>query len=243
MDNVLAAELRKVKKNRMIGIGFLIVCAVPVLFILKSLLIDETLFSYQEWMQGISMFLYMIFPVISGLVITQLIQKEYEEKTVINNLTAPVKRSYFIAAKLIVWAIWYLLTLASTVLITIIGSFLFYDSSIVSQGISLVWTGLVKTGAFSFAAFMPVLWIAVKQRTLFYPAILFTLLFTGLQVAGSQISLEMLPLGSVVPWSAVSILQLIDDGSIYWYVCLASIVISGLLGCLLAIWTFKRQDL
>ena len=41
MHNILAAELMKLKKNKMAGTGTLLLCAIPVLAMIKKILIDK----------------------------------------------------------------------------------------------------------------------------------------------------------------------------------------------------------
>ena len=49
MHNILAAELMKLKKNKMAGTGTLLLCAIPVLAMIKKILIDKDSIGLQEW--------------------------------------------------------------------------------------------------------------------------------------------------------------------------------------------------
>ena len=48
MHNILAAELMKLKKNKMAGTGTLLLCAIPVLAMIKKILIDKDSIGLQE---------------------------------------------------------------------------------------------------------------------------------------------------------------------------------------------------
>lgn len=243
MNNAFQTELLKLKKNKMALIGFVATISIPVLLVLKSLLIDKTRIDYQEWLQTVSMLVNILLPIMSGFFITQSIQKEYGEKTIINILTAPVGRKTFVFSKVAVWCCWYLAVMVITEGITIAGSWLLFCSQVTSATIAFTIQLFTQTGILSFFAFLPVIWIAIRQRTLFYPSMLCTLIFVLLQSAGSQVSEELLPVASFVPWLAVQISAMLPTDSQYFNICILSILCSGISGIVLAIWEFKRQDL
>lgn len=243
MQHIILAEFSKFRKNKMVLTGFLSVVCVPILFLLKSLFIDSGRISWQEWTLSNFTVLFLILPIMSSILITYSVEKEYEEKTIINIITAPTKRSYLILSKIVVWFCWYLITLLAAELLLILGAFCLYGSAFDTQAVWLTLSRFTGTGLLSFAAFLPVIWIAVRQRTLFYPSVLAALVFTALQAAGSQIAEELLPFASLVPWMAVGIMRILTSQNIYFYVCIFSILLFGILGIFLAVRELKHQDL
>lgn len=243
MNNAFQTELLKLKKNKMAFIGFLSTISIPVLLVFKSLWIDKTKIDYQEWLRTVSMLVNILLPVMSGFFITQSVQKEYGEKTIINIITAPVNRTFFVLSKIAVWFCWYAAVMAITEVITIAGSFLLFYPQITHASVSFTIQLFTQIGILSFIAFLPVIWIAIRQRTLFYPTMLCTLLFVLLQTAGSQVSEELLPAASLVPWLAVQISVMLPSDCQYFYSCMFSILCSGLIGIVCSIREFRKQDL
>ncbi|BFL47786.1 ABC transporter permease [Lactonifactor longoviformis] len=243
MNNAFQTELLKLRKNKMALIGFASTVSVPILLALKSVLIDKSKIDYQEWLQTVSMLVNIILPIMSGFFITQSMQKEYGEKTIINIITAPVNRKNFVLSKIAVWLCWYLAVMILTEGITIVGSLYLFRSQVTITSVYFTVRLLTQIGILSFIAFLPVIWLAVRQRTLFYPTMLCTLLFVLLQSVGSQVSEELLPAASFVPWLAIQISAMLPSDSQYLYICITSILCAGLLGSVLAVREFKRQDL
>ena len=243
MNNAFQTELLKLRKNKMALIGFASTVSVPILLALKSVLIDKSKIDYQEWLQTVSMLVNIILPIMSGFFITQAMQKESGEKTIINIITAPVNRKNFVLSKIAVWRCWYLAVMILTEGITIVGSLYLFRSQVTITSVYFTVRLLTQIGILSFIAFLPVIWLAVRQRTLFYPTMLCTLLFVLLQSVGSQVSEELLPAASFVPWLAIQISAMLPSDSQYLYICITSILCAGLLGSVLAVREFKRQDL
>jgi len=224
-------------------IGFIVTILIPVLLVLKSVLIDTIKIDYHEWIQTVYMVVNLAFPIMSGFFITQSMQKEYGEKTIINIITAPVNRKVFVFSKIAVWFCWYLIVMIVTECLTILGSLILYHSQVTFSTICFTVQLFTQIGLLSYIAFLPIIWIAIRQRTSFYPTMLCTLVFVLLQSAGSQVSEELLPVASFVPWLAIQISTMLPADSQYLYICIASILCSGLLGIVLAIREFRKQDL
>ncbi len=243
MYNAFQTEILKLKKNKMALIGFVVTISIPILLILKSILIDKTKIDYHEWIMTVSMLVNLVLPIMSGFFITQSMQKEYGEKTIINIVTAPVNRKTFVFSKIAVWFFWYFVVMITTECLTIVGSLILFHSQVTSTTICFTIQLFTQTGILSFIAFLPIIWIAIKQRTLFYPTMLCTLVFVLLQSVGSQVSEELLPVASVVPWLAIQISTILPQNSQYLYICIASILCAGIIGIGLSIREFNKQDL
>lgn len=243
MNNMFLTEIFKLKKNKMALIGFVSTISVPILLVLKSVLIDKFKIDYQEWIQTASLLVNIILPIMSGFFITQSLQKEYEENTIINIVTAPVDRNSFVLSKIAVWFCCYLAVMIITECITILGSLILFRSQVTTTAIFFTIQLFTQIGILSFISFLPIIWIAIRQRALFYPTMLCTLFFVLLQTADSQISEELLPAACFIPWLAIQISTMLPLGSRYLYICLASILCTGTIGIVLAIREFRMQDL
>ena len=243
LNNAFQTEILKLKKNKMALIGFTVTISIPILLILKSILIDKTKIDYHEWIMTVSMLINLVLPIMSGFFITQSMQKEYGEKTIINIVTAPVNRKTFVFSKIAVWFCWYLVVMIVTECLTIIGSLILFHSQVTSTTICFTIQLFTQIGLLSYIAFLPIIWIAIRQRTLFYPTMLCTLVFVLFQSVGTQISEEILPVASFVPWLAIQIPIMLPQNSEYLYICIGSILCTGIIGICLAVREFKKQDL
>lgn len=242
MLNTIEAELMKIKKSKIFVISTLIILSVPIFLIVKDLFFTRVPNNYKEWFMTGRMLNSIILPIMSGFIITVLVQREYQDRTIINVLTAPVSRKMFIISKLFVWLLWYVVVLIAVEVLNIIGCFLLYPDSFNLGGVQLLIKYFTKSGLFSFITSLPVLWVAIKQRNLYYPSILTAMVFTVIQMLGLNISMEMLPLASIVPWSAVSIISVYEIPLGYQIVCMISILAMGFLGLGLSIFSLKKQD-
>ena len=243
MNNAFQTEILILIIYKMSFIGFIVTIFIPVLLVLKSVFIDKIKIDYHEWMQTVFMLVNLVLPIMSGFFITQSMQKEYEEKTIINIITAPVNRTVFVFSKIMVWFFWDLVVMVVTECLTLLGSLFLFHSQVTSSAICFTVQLFTQIGLLSYIAFLPIIWIAIRQRTLFYPTMISALVFVLLQCAGSQVSEELLPVASFVPWLAIQISAMLPENSQYLYICIASILCSGLLGIILAIFEFRKQDL
>ncbi len=243
MNNAFQTEILKLKKNKMAFIGFMVTIFIPVLLVLKSVFLDKIKIDYQEWIQTVFVLVNLVLPIMSVFFITQSMQKEYEERTIINIITAPVNRKVFVFSKIAVWFFWYLVVMIVTECLTILGSLILFHSQVTFSAICFTVQLFTQIGFLSYIAFLPIIWIAIKQRTLFYPTMISALVFVLLQCAGSQVSEELLPVASFVPWLAIQISVMLPANSQYLNICIGSILCSGLMGIILAIFEFRTQDL
>lgn len=79
--NVLKSEFLKLKKDTMFYIGTIITMLVPILVILKDKVISAPPKSAMDWVMTCCLVNFLIFSILSGLVITNLVQKEYQSGT------------------------------------------------------------------------------------------------------------------------------------------------------------------
>ncbi|MBD3108421.1 ABC transporter permease [Bacillus sp. AGMB 02131] len=241
MIDILQAEFLKQKKSTFALLCTIMVLSVQIVLIAKDMMIgsvpDDT-----EWIYTLILMNSLILSIMSGFFITFLMQREYQDRTLINILNAPVSRVSFIVAKLLVWAMWYIITACLVAVVIVIGYRLVYPASFGWSGVQLIFLLVAKNSGFLFVASLPVLWITVLQRTLFYPSLLVTFIFTVIAIAGTQTSMGMLKLAIAVPWSAASIASLMSASSIYFWIAVLSVFLSGIIGTVLTIYSFVRQD-
>jgi ABC-type transport system involved in multi-copper enzyme maturation permease subunit len=242
--NIISAEFSKFIKSKLFILGTIIVLSVPVFIIIKDLFfVPQTAdyINYIDWlMSGLSLN-GIILPIISGFIITVLIQREYQDKTIVNVLTSPVSRNCFILSKVLVWFVWYAVTLLAVVAIYILGFYLIFTETFDSDGAKTFIEYFSKFGFLSYISFLPLLWVIVKQRMIFYPSIMLALLLAAIQMAGFHTSAEMLLLASIVPWTAVTILSF-GVPMPYQIICIISILGSGVLGLFFSCYSFNKQD-
>lgn len=226
----------------MAWIGSILVTAVPVLLILKSLFLDRQKGSCMEWFLTVFTLNTILLPIASGLVVTSSIQKEYQDKTLRNILTAPTSRRDFITAKLTVWFLWHLISMLFALTAIFTGVRFLFPSEAEWGTLSYMAYLFLQNGLYTFAAILPVLWIAVRQQALFYPSILTSLGFALLEAAGLQVSEDLLLPASLCPWTAVAISSLTGYGTLYFGICTASVLLCATAGFTGAYLAFLKQD-
>lgn len=242
MHNVILSELMKIQKNKMAWIGTLVIVGIPLLLMMKSLFIDQDRGPYMEWLSTVLLLNTLILPIMSGFVVTSLIQKEYQDKTLRNVLSAPVARQDFIIAKLSIWFLWHCVSCLAAVIAVAIGFRVLFSWEFTADSLKYTLYLLTQNSLFSFLAALPLLWVAVRQQAMFYPAILAALVFAVLQASGRQISEDLILPASICPWTAVSVSNMTGFGSAYFILCTISVMLCGAVGAIGAVLSFKKQD-
>ncbi len=241
MHNAVCSEIIKFRRNKMAWMGTLIIVTIPLFMIWNRLVIDPQR-EYMEWLMSVLMLNTLILPIVNGFVITSNMQREYQDRTIRNILTAPVSREKFMAAKLVVWFLWYLISICLLEMIVTAGCYTLFPVEFTTGNMRYALFLLIQNNFFSFIAGIPILWICVKQQALFYPSMLATLGSAVLQAAGLQVSEELILPACVCPWTAVSISGLVEVDTFYYWICLVSIFLCGLVGFMGTIISFGNQD-
>ena len=225
----------------MAWVGTLIIVTIPLFMIWNRLVIDPQR-EYMEWLMSVLMLNTLILPIVNGFVITSNMQREYQDRTIRNVLTAPISREKFLTAKLVVWFLWYLISICLSEMIVTAGCYTLFPVEFTTGNMRYALFLLIQNNFFSFIAGIPILWICVKQQALFYPSMLATLGSAVLQAAGLQVSEELILPACVCPWTAVSISGLVEVDTFYYWICLVSIFLCGLVGFMGTIISFGNQD-
>lgn len=241
MHDAVCSEIIKFRRNRMAWLGTLIIITIPLFMIWNRLVID-TQREYMEWLMSVLMLNTLILPIVNGFVITSSMQREYQDRTIRNVLTAPVSREKFLTAKLIVWFLWYLISFCLSEAIAIAGCYALYPVEFTTGNMRYALSLFTQNNFFSFIVGIPILLICVKQQALFYPSMLATLGSAVLQAAGLQVSEELILPACVCPWTAVSISGIVGFDTFYYWICLVSIFLCGLVGFMGVIISFRNQD-
>lgn len=241
MHNAVCSEIIKFRRNKMAWMGTLIIVTIPLFMIWNRLVIDPQR-EYMEWLMSVLMLNTLILPIVNGFVITSNMQREYQDRTIRNVLTAPVSREKFLTAKLVVWFLWYLISFCLSEVIVIAGCYILFPVEFTTRNMRYALSLFTQNNFFSFIVGIPILLICVKQQALFYPSMLATLGSAVLQAAGLQVSEELILPASVCPWTAVSISGLVEVDTSYYWICLVSIFLCGLVGFMGTIISFGNQD-
>ena len=241
MRDAVCSEIIKFRRNKMAWLGTLIIITIPLFMIWNRLVIDQQR-EYMEWLMSVLMLNTLVLPIVNGFVITSSMQREYQDGTIRNILTAPVSREKFLAAKLVVWFLWYLISFCLSEVIVIAGCYVLFPVEFTIGNMRYILFLFTQNNFFSFIAEIPILLICVKQQALFYPSMLATLGSAVLQAAGLQVSEELILPACVCPWTAVSISGIVGFGTHYYWICFVSIFLCGLAGFMGVIISFKKQD-
>lgn len=245
MLNAIASEAIKIRKNGMALIGTVTICFITFFMIIKALYIDSELLPGEEWIRTVIALNSLVFPVAGGLVITGLVQKEYQDNTIRNILSAPLSAKTFVMGKLGIWFLWYATTLILSETIAVVGYKIVYPAEFAAVGPGhLIYTFTLSL-IINFVACIPLLWVTIKQRSRFYPAILITILFLIIEIVALYVTESTLFIGCVCPWTAVTLMGMlgaITPAHPLFAVCVASITICGLAGVLLSLRSFSKQD-
>ena len=225
----------------MAWMGTLIIVTIPLFMIWNRLVVDPQR-EYMEWLMSVLMLNTLILPIVNGFVITSNMQREYQDRTIRNVLTAPVSREKFLTAKLVVWFLWYFISFFLSEVIVTAGCYVLFPIEFTTGNMRYALSLLTQNNFFSFIAGIPVFLICVKQQTLFYPSMLATLGSAVLQAAGLQVSEELILEACVCPWTAVSLSGLVGFDTHYYWVCFVSILLCGLVSFMGVILSFKNQD-
>ena len=145
-------------------------------------------------------------------------------------------------AKLAIWFSWYIVLLIYIEIVTVLGSRFLYPAQFDIDFAKMVIVMFTKFGLSSFITFIPLLWVTILQKKLFYPAILVAIGFTGILFGGFNISMEMILPASIVPWTAVSLVTIYQIESPYLIIGIISIAVTGIIGLLLALRSIYKQD-
>lgn len=241
MLNVISAEWMKLKRNRIFAVCTLLTFLASVFMVFKDLVIAENPpENYQIWLMSVYVVVGSLLSIMSGFIITFLLQREYEDRTINNMLTAPTSRLRFLLGKVAIWFIWYVGTLVGVILIYTIGGWLIYPDTFGLTGTKSLVITLLKYCLLGFIAAMPLLTVSVMQRKLFYPTIMLALAFTGIEMFAMNMPFK---LARVIPWSAVVVQSIVELPLADDVLTLGIIFLTGIIGLVTAYLLLKKQDL
>lgn len=241
--NILKSEFLKPKKDAMFLTGTLIAAAAPFLIIIKDKFLAEPPSDIMSWIMSCCLIDFFVLSVMSGFIITNSVQKEYQTGAIINIFGSGVSRAAFIFAKLSVWFLWYAALLACIEIITLCGSCYLYPSQFDADFAKTVVVMFTKFGLLAFVTLIPILWITIVQRKLFYPSVLLSLGLSGILAGGFNISEEAILPACIVPWTAVAPISIYNLNSPYNVIASVSIILCGIAGMCAALYSVYKQEL
>lgn len=236
--NTIQSELYKIRKSRIFYVCSAMVILSAIWIVYKDTILTKPPEQCSSWIQSVNTVTTLFLSIASGFIITFLMQREYEDKTIINVLAAPTSRIIFILSKFVIWFVWYFLVLGISIIIYIMGGKFIYSDRFTMNEIRLLFEMVARTRILSFIASAPLLLVAVMQRRTFYPAIMCSLAFTGIELFSLMMPIKI---SVMIPWSAAMVLgyELAGKYIVYAYI---SIFIASVMGIFGACFVFRRQN-
>jgi bacitracin transport system permease protein len=239
--NVLANECLKLKSNKLLPVCTFLALILPGFMLIVDLMDKSFIIanmSWNDWLFRLVLPIQVIvYPVLSGFVLTFLIQKEYSEKTIINTLTAPTSRIIFLLGKYTIWVSWVLIITIGFLALTYAGVYSLFGKVLFQESIARVTELIIKIGILNLLSMSALLITCILQRSVFYPSLLFSCLVAGMGFSGLYWP-EMIR--DIIPWSAVTSITILNTQTMLPY---TSILIGHFIGLLLSIYFFVKQDL
>jgi bacitracin transport system permease protein len=234
----------KFRKSKIAILGFLFALIMPIYAVVQGS-INQIAYTmdFMRWVINGMISMVMMLSIISGIVITVLVQREYQDNALVNVLTSPVSRKRFIFAKLTAWFLWYIFALVGIIVVYVFGSrFIFTEIFSLDRTTTIIQYFGVQ-GLLGFIAFIPLLLVTIIQRKIFYPSIILTIILALVMLEGGDIAAggERFSLANIIPWQAVTIISY-GVSMPYKAIGLASIFTSGIIGLALSLYTFSKQD-
>ena len=241
MRNILAAELLKLKRSILISVCTLIALAIPVFMIILDVMDRVGIAADMEgcdWLIRMIIPIQMfIYPILSGFIITFLIQKEYVERTMLNTLTAPVNRTKLILSKFVIWMGWHLLVNFLFFVIMCLGFLLIYGEVEFQSIFATIVFIVFGMGSLGFLSMSPILIICITQKNVFYPSLLCSCGVAALEFAGLYMSETM---RNLIPWTAVTSISVLGCLEV---LPVLSVLICFVIGIMGASVLFRRQNI
>lgn len=252
MRNILYGEWLKLKRSKVVAIGFLGALIVPIFVLfasvqrhLKNPGSSITLF---ELYDGAIMFLLLLFvPLIMSIFAVFLIGREYSEKTLKTIFAVPVSRKAFLAGKfLMLFMIVQLFMLISwfhiLILAVICKLFVKVSLSMTIQTFFFLMQMLLKMlfgGALSYLTVTPVLYLGIRNKAFITPLIASSAVcLLNVVLSGSGIA-------PLFPWTAVYVTVSGHSGNSLCppYISFLIIALAGTLSAAASMKRFLGEDI
>lgn len=159
----------------------------------------------EHWILSIdTILIFLIIPIISGILYTLMINSEYTERTIVNDMSAMVNRNVFIISKVVIWLFCHLLIVLIVYLVSYIGSVVIFPTIDLISRFYDFGIHFLKTDLFSFLSLALLVPIPISQRSSYIPSIILTLGIVAVGVSAIQLN-GILPF--ILPWTAAFILS------------------------------------
>ncbi|MBP1046148.1 ABC transporter permease [Enterococcus sp. BWM-S5] len=181
---------------------------------------------------------FMVTFFLSTMLLGYLIHREYEERTIKNLWVTGVARSSILFGKLTVWLLLHFTMYLVACAVVYFGYRSIFD--VYELGFIDIFGKFMLSAFTAAVVILPLAWVGIKQKQLFYPTILVGILFAVLAVTGITFP-DKWPV--IVPWSAAFALSSMDLGNTELGIAVLSVAITGILGLILTFVSFQRQEI
>lgn len=244
MKNGIIVEWKKIRHKNLLKTSLIIIFLFTIIIVLKDIFINLRVreLGIESWVISLDTILvFLIIPIVSGILYTTMINSEYAERTIVNYMPAVVNRNIFIISKIILWMICHLLMVLTVYLVSYIGSLVIFPTT--DSIIRLYYMGMyfVKSALLSFLSLALLVPISILQRSSYIPPIVSTLGIVAVGISATQLN-GILPF--ILPWTATFILSqpvaLPDNLKLLGY---GVIIASSILFYILGLVMINRQDI
>lgn len=244
MKNGIIVEWKKIRHKNLLKTSLITIFLFISLIVLKDIFINIRVreLGIEHWILSIdAILIFLIIPVISGILYTFMINSEYTERTIVNYMSAMVNRNIFIVSKVIVWLFCHLLMVLIVYLVTYIGSLVIFPTTDLVIRFYDFGIHFLKSSLLSFLSLALLVPISIFQKSSYIPSIVSTLGIVAVGISATQLT-GILPF--ILPWTASFILSqpvaLPRNFMILGYIIT---IISSLLFYSLGLVIVNRQDI
>jgi len=186
----------------------------------------------------------LIGPIVYAVVVAYLFSREYTENTLKTILTVPVKKQTFIISKFVMLFVWILfLSLISWMSISILAVLFHTMFGLTEVGIGIAFNYLGRImigGSFMFFLMTPFAFLAIWSKNFVVP------LISSAVVMTLNMLLMNTSFNAIYPWTApmhfVLSNELLEQSSYPYPIMIGSIALISVLGFVLSIAYFQRED-
>lgn len=213
MNDILYGEWLKLKRSRVVGIGFLGTLVVPIFVIFKNvqscLKNPGSAISLFSLYDDALVFLMLLFaPLVMSIFAVYLISREYSEKTLKTVFSVPVSRKSFLAGKfLMLFMIIELFMLLSWLDILVLAAFCSFFVPVglaaslqAAVFLARILLKMLYSGAYVYMTITPVVYLSIRSRGFLVPFI------TVSAVCLLNVLLSGSPIAGFFPWTAAFLL-------------------------------------
>ena len=207
MSNAIIVEWKKIRNKSYFKFSLLSICIIISFFVLKDVLINKRIreLGVENWLTSINtIIMFLVIPVISGILYTFMVNSEYSEKTIINYITALVNRKVFLVSKTTIWLACHLLMGLIVCIIAYFGSLILFPTSEIFIRFYEFGMFFIRSSILSFISLTLLVPISILQKESYIPSIIATIVIAAVGISAVQLN-GIIPFA--FPWTAAFILS------------------------------------